>query len=315
MPEIFGSASYYGIGKILRQYSDFPVWLPLPVNVQHGFLGRRVTAHDALKGAPENWYWDEETLKSHLKFYPEITGRTVGAPFLYLLRCINHSRPRSDERSGTIVFPAHSSAYMRVSSDFDLFASQLSALPEKYHPITVCAYHIDFERGDYKPFVDRRFEIVTNGDSLYDTSFLYNFIKNVKYKKYAISNSHSSALYYSSALGLIAYFMGPAFDVDDNDPNTGGVDLNREEQSCIDQFREYFAFPNAEFEMQQKCAMQILGQDYLLDPGEMKRLLWRNTITIKYFITMMKRVLFFFLIPLKKFLRIPSFRRSKSKHR
>ena len=310
MPEIFGSASYYGIGKILKKYSKFPVWLPLPVNVQHGFLGRRATSHDALKSAPENWYWDEETLKSHMKFFPGIKGRTVGSPFLYLLRCINRSGGSNTEKKGTIVFPAHSSAFTKVTSDFNSFADQLSELPEKFHPITICAYHIDYERGDYKPFMERGFGIVTNGSGLYDTTFLYNFINNVKDKKFAISNSHSSALYFSSALGVIAYHMGPAFDVDNKDPHTMIIDLNREGQNCLDRFPEYFSFPNANIELQQKCVMQILGQDYLLDSKEMKRILWRKAFTRNYVVTLIKTFTTRFLVSMKRFLRIPKFRLS-----
>lgn len=308
MPEIFGSASYYGIGKILKQYSNFPVCLPLPVNVQHGIVGRGVSEHDALKNAPENWYWDEETFKSHLRFFPGIKGRTVGAPFLYFLRCINYSRPRLAERSGTIIFPAHSSAFVKVSSDFNSFADQISELPEKFHPITVCAYHIDFERGDYQPFIDRGFEIVTNGNNLYDTNFLYNFISNVKGKKFAISNSHTSALYFSSALDLIAYQLGPVPDVDNKDPHMMFIDLNKEGQDGLGGLRGCFAFSNEDFEKQRKYVMQVLGQDCLLDPKEMKMLLWRQTFTLKYVIALFRAFTFFFLISLKKFLRIPKFR-------
>ena len=311
MPEIFGSASYYGIGKILKQYSNFPVHLPLPVNVQHGIVGMRVSKHDALQNAPENWYWDKETFKAHLNFFPEIKGRTVGAPFLYLLRYLNYSRLPQSERSGTMVFPSHSSALIKVSSDFESFADQLSELPEKFHPITVCAYHIDFERGDYQPFIDRGYEIVTNGSSLYDTTFLYNFISNVKDKKFAISNSNSSSLYFSNALGVMAFQLGPDPDIDHKDPNITGIALSKEEQYGLGGFQEYFAFPNANYEVQHKLVAHLLGQDYLLSPRELKRLLWRNAFTIKYVVTMIKSVALFFLIPLKNFLRIPSFWRSK----
>jgi len=303
LPEIFGSASYYGIGKILRQYSNFPAFLPLPVNVQHGFLGRRVTQHDALKTAPENWYWDEGTLKSHLKFFQGITGRTVGAPFLYLLGSINYSQFSFAERSGTIVFPAHSSAFVKVSSDFNSFADQLSQLPEEFHPITVCAYHIDFERGDYQPFIDRGYEIVTNGNSLYDSSFLYNFINNVKDKKFTISNSHSSTLYYSSAMGVMAYHLGPVPEVDHRDPHKMDADLQGDEKHCLDGFREFFAFPNANFKIQHNFVMEMLGQDYLLDPKEMKKLLWRKTFTFKYLVALLRTLMFCSLAPLKKSLR------------
>lgn len=311
MPEIFGSASYYGIGKILKQYSNFPVCLPLPVNVQHGIVGRKVSEHDALQGAPENWYWDRETCEFHISAFPGVKGRKVGAPFLYLLQYINYSKHPMAQRSGTIVFPSHSSAFVKVSADFSTFADQLNELPEKYHPITVCAYHIDFERGDYQPFIDRGFKIVTNGNSIYDTTFLYNFIDNVKDKRFSIANHISTSLYLSSAMGVVSCQMGPTPDFDNKDPHLIGVDLNKEEQRDLDEFARFFPFPDEDYKIQQKFVAEMLGQDYLLSPEEMKKLLWRNVVSIKYVIGLFK---FGFITPiifLKRFLRTSMFPRFK----
>jgi hypothetical protein len=308
LPEIFGSASYYGIGKILRQYSNFPAFLPLPVNVQHGYVGGGVHRHDARRDAPENWFWDEYTRKSHMKAFPGIKGRTVGAPFLYLLRNINYSSLQKTEKSGTIVFPSHSSALVTVSADFGAFAQQLEQLPDDFHPITVCAYHIDLDRGVYQPFIDKGFKVVINGRSLYEKAFQDNFIDNAKDKKFAISNKICTALFFANALGLISYQLGPASVSEICDPHYLETIKKDKLEKYNATVEEYFTFPDAEYEVQKKFVLQQLGQDHMLSPEEMNKLLWSHAISIKYAVVLIKITVLSLLFRLKKFLRIPSIR-------
>jgi hypothetical protein len=299
--EIFGSASYYGIGKILKEYSRFPVFLPLPVNIQHGFVGERVSSHDARRDAPENWFWDEKTFRLHIDSFPEIKGRTVGAPFLYLLRLVEYSELPANEKKGSIVFPSHSSAFVKVSADFNSFADQLGRLTEEFHPITICAYHIDLERGDYQPFIDRGYQVVTNGRSLYDESFLRNFLVNVKDKKYAISNIISSSLFFSNALGVISYRMGPVPDFDNKDPHLKHIEIKKEEQRDWDELGRYFVFPKVDFQFQRSCVDRILGKDLLLAPDQMRKLLWRNFFSIKYILMIFKTFIYFCINSIRKY--------------
>ena len=308
MPEIFGSASYYGIGKILKQYSNFPAFLPLPVNVQHGYVGGWVHRHDARRDAPENWFWDEYTRKSHEKSFAGIKGRTVGAPFLYLLRNINYSSLQLEEKRGTIVFPAHSSALVKVSADFKAFAEQLERLPDEFHPITVCAYHIDLDRGIYQPFIDKGFKLVTNGSSLYEKAFQDNFINNSKDKKFAISNNICTALLFSNALGLHSYLLGPGIRLDSKDPHFQGVDQRDNAKKYRIEIAEYFTFPHADYEAQKKMVLKLLGQDHMLSSQEMNKLLWNHALSLKYILVLLKTPVLSVLFRLKAFLRIPSIR-------
>ena len=308
MPEIFGSASYYGIGKILKQYSNFPAFLPLPVNVQHGYVGGGVHRHDARRDAPENWFWDEYTRKSHMKSFPGIKGRTVGAPFLYLLRNINYSSLQQTEKSGTIVFPSHSSALVTASADFNAFAEQLEQLPDEFHPVTVCAYHIDLDRGVYQPFIEKGFKVVTNGRNLYEKAFQDNFIKNAKDKKFAISNNICTALCFSNALGLISYRLGPDFYIESKDPHFQEVYRRDKAEKYRAYIGEYFIFPDAEYDVQKKMVLRLLGQDHMLSPEEMNKLLWSHAISIKYAVVLIKITVLSCLFRLKAFLGIPSIR-------
>jgi hypothetical protein len=92
------------------------------------------------------------------------------------------------EQKGSIAFPSHSTRRIAMVCDFDQYAAALAALPMAYHPITVCLYYTDHDRGLAEPFLRHGMSVVTNGPSHLDEDFLWNFVRNVHGKRYIFSN-------------------------------------------------------------------------------------------------------------------------------
>lgn len=280
MEEFYDPSKYYGIGQIFKLYSGFPLELPCPVSIQHGWKISS-TQFDARDEAAENWYWSHGIEQAHKQDFNSVATRTVGAPFLYALRNINYKPLPESERKGSIVFPAHSSANISVSFDFGAYGDLLANLPDQYKPITICMYYLDREKNYDQPFIDRGFEIVDNGDKN-SPEFIYKFIQNSQEKRYAFSNQMTSALLFASAMGLKSFFYGPTFTTDSRDENYRGIDYNEYQREWEKRYCDFFRFPNADQEKQKAIVDQELGSDHVYPPHQIHRLLWKCAKDPKY---------------------------------
>lgn len=206
--EIFFANAYYGIDQILKEYAGLPSGYRLKMIVPHGIcLG-------------EESYWEAEAkaLVPAVYCYPpyrsaiyqRATDKLVissASPFLYLLRLLEH-QPKP-ERTGTIVFPSHSTHRITVRMDFEALAEALVELDEEYHPITVCVYWRDFNLGHHLPFQERGLQVVSAGH-MYDPYFLARLYHLCSMHRYAAGNGLGSHLFYSVASGC-SYFHLDAF--------------------------------------------------------------------------------------------------------
>lgn len=214
--------NFYGIGNILKRYAGLPGFIPLNFRMQHGIsFWNRYTSFDKsldfvnfykLHKKKGNMFliFNEDYLPC---FHKEniYNVKAIGAPLIYMDDFIKKVKTRVNKRSGTIVFPHHSTHHFRPSTDFDNYAKQLTVLPKKFHPIKICMYYLDIEKGYDKPFKEKGFEILCNG-RLDSQNFLYNFINNIITFEYATSNCKSgSAGYYSVYLGGKFFSYGPSF--------------------------------------------------------------------------------------------------------
>jgi hypothetical protein len=282
--EFYPGNSYYGIGNIVRKYAGFPDYLPLPVSLQHGW-SILPTNHDAHYNAGENWYWSRDLEEKYIQQYPGLKTRTIGAPFLYLLRLLNYVEPKN--KQGSIVFPSHSSSLIKIQCDFYEYALMLASLPEEYKPITVCLYFLDLDKGLDKPFREQGFEIVSNGENLYAVNFLENFVNNVHGKKYAFSNQMTSALLFAVSMGLLSFFLGPEFITKSDDPNYINIDYTLLHRDWEASYLAYFRFPLSHLQ-QKDLVRKELGIDYILSEKKMLFFLWKSVFTKTYMSTFLK---------------------------
>lgn len=281
MKEFFREATLYGTGKIMRLYSGFPSFLPLPVSIQHGWAMSTSPVHAAEK-APENWYWSLAAKERYANAYPKIGTRTSGAPFLYLLQVLGYIPLPKAQQQGSIVFPSHSTYTIDMVCDFDQYAAALVALPAEYHPITVCLYYTDYNYGLAESFQRQGLSVVTNGPTNLDKNFLWNFVRNVHGRRHIFSNQMSSSLLFGVAMNLTAHFWGPEFQVFNPNKFWREHDFNQYHRSWEAQFQEVFRFPDPDLRHQQQMAAAELGQAHMLSPQQMRHLLWRLTLHPKY---------------------------------
>lgn len=288
MKELYSGVDYYGLGEIIKEYANFPKFLPLPVGIQHGWTSL-IHTHDVRYDAAENWFWTRDLeIKYQIKF-KGLNTRTVGSPFLYLLRNLCYVEPL--EKKGSIVFPAHSSKLCRVEYDFEEYALMLNSLPDEYKPITICMYHLDMDQKKEIPFLKRGFKIVKNGNSLCDNNFLKNFVANAHGKKYAFSNQVTSALVFASAMGLTSFFCATKLVIADDDPECKTLEFLEELRAWEDNASQYFQFNNYNSQQQKQFALSELGQEFLLSARDMNIILYRCLFSKYYFYKLIRRLL------------------------
>ncbi|MEG4247522.1 hypothetical protein [Microcoleus sp. Pol10D4] len=226
-----GLNRFYGHSAIIKNYCGYPEELPLPLVIQHGGSGScNISAEVTTEYLFDYWVWDEAVKEMNVKKHhlPPQTIHVLGSPFIYLADEVKPSLPVC-ERKGTIAFPNHSTPCAPAIEGFQEYARQLQALPDKFHPITVCLHPYDISQGLHIPFQENGFtviscvpDVLTHYEDIvknpalfwqlyaqsYSPFYLTNFIKYCTEKKYATSNFSSTPTYYSIYLGLEFFMYG-----------------------------------------------------------------------------------------------------------
>lgn len=279
--EIYPTVPFYGHGSILKRYAGIPEWVPLPFGVQHGWTTYPHNA-DFRNGARRVVVWSAHIRDMYRERYPSIEFFEIGAPFLYLLASTGIASGDALERRGSIVFPVHSSHLVDVAYSFAEFAEELRALPDIYHPVTVCMYYVDLERGRDQEFRKAGFNVVSAGKSRLSRDFLARFVALTSPRRFAFSNHLSSALFYANALGLPAFLIGPrpefSFDRCVDPPKGGQGDPLALRQKYWDVYR----FPGRDFLEQRAVASKELGEGNLVTAEMMRRLVLAAMVRPEY---------------------------------
>ncbi len=214
--EYWDGNTFYGIGNILRQYSGLPFFYPLNFHIQHGIVffenlnSTAINENLEFYGSTDNdciFLMFNENCAEHIRKFKQVNVKAIGAPIIYLDEYI--SNKHKNNRRGTIVFPSHGIEQIDIITDYEKYITELLNLPSFFSPITICMHYMDVQRGYSKPFIDRGFTVLCNGD-LRNPFFLYNFIDNCAGFEYATTNNeNSSAPYYAIYLGLKVFTYGP----------------------------------------------------------------------------------------------------------
>jgi tetratricopeptide (TPR) repeat protein len=226
-----GVNRYYGHAAIIRNYCGYAEELPLPLVVQHGGSAYYDLWEMTDEYLFDYWVWDEEVKEMNVKNHhlPPHTIHVLGAPFVYLADELKTSLIEDDARQGTIAFPNHSSPCTPALEGFQDYANQLEALPDKFHPISVCLHPYDISKGLHIPFEKKGFTVIScipdvityypdieRNQNLfwhfyqqsYTPSYLTNFINYCSNKKYATANFWTTPACYSIYLGLQFFLYG-----------------------------------------------------------------------------------------------------------
>ncbi len=272
---IFGHASqHYGHDQILRAWLNYPSWLPMNVQIQHGWYSDVIAELDDHRGKiPVMFVWDER-IRDLWKSTSRLPVHILGAPFMHYRR-MNGITVR-DDAVGTVVFPNHSSTNGVAEYDVDAFCRDLRALPEKLKPITVCLHHRDMERRGPE-FTKRGFKAVTAGHGRQENfGFVRRFYEIMARHRYSCSNEVGSYAFYAVEMGMPFFIVGPQGHFLDLKRGGAIVDDGEFLISTRDLFRtsDYEITPQ-----QREFVLSELGDSVHITPEALRRLLFARLVT------------------------------------
>lgn len=194
----------YGFNHLYRDYSNYPPFLPLLCNYEHGMCQK--TQSICSGDIPRTKYlllavnkYRADIWKNHTKVPIVIAG----SPFVNYRR--KHNIVQDKDAKGTIVFPAHACAEADAVYSINDFCEELNKMSDEFKPFTINLHIEDVKLGKDKIYTDRGFEVTCAGD-VYSPDFAKNFYNNLKKFKYATGNEPGSSVFYCIEMG-IPYFL------------------------------------------------------------------------------------------------------------
>lgn len=273
--EIFPGNLFYGIDQIIKAYAGFPADYALKVVIPHGIAlaDDKVWFKELFNPLPSIFYYPDAAKDRYLKNLNDNHIRKsltpIASPFVYLQK-LYQDIPKPT-RKGTLFFLSHSSHYITAETDFEAVAQMLLALPEAYHPVTVCIYWRDYQLGRHHLFAQLGFKIVCAGH-MFDPLFLPRLYHLCSLYQYACSNEIGSHLFYTVRSGC-SYFqldIAPS-TYTSNDPNRLVWDFSDGQTPILQTLRELFKEPQPEASLQQKELVDhYLSVHHVRSPADLK---------------------------------------------
>jgi hypothetical protein len=199
----------YGCNLIIKQYSRFPKYLPLPCHTEHGWTPidhALVTDLEIAKRKKLMLVYSHRR-EAAWKKASDIPVRIIGAPFI-LYRHL-HNIKRRPEAVGTVAFPSHSTIFLESKFDADSYCKKLLQLPKEFHPISICLLYPDIKRGRDKIYEKYGFKVVSAGKKLRGSlDFVKKFYTILSGCKYTTSNDIGTYTFYSVEMGTPFFLYG-----------------------------------------------------------------------------------------------------------
>lgn len=206
---LFWPTDVYGHGDCLRSYSGWSEYLPISVYMDHGVcVFTELEYHEIRNAAIVHLTWVKHrwsSLRSKSRRYKKYIHR-IAHPFVLL----SHSpsfRPHTAAKSGTLLFPPHSTGDINVTFDiFDWYKSIRSVInpPE---PICICIHPLDIAKGNHLDLLSLGIPVVTAGNSRHPL-FARRFLSLVHQFSHTISANVGSELFFSSYVGNTHLLFG-----------------------------------------------------------------------------------------------------------
>lgn len=255
---------YYGHDVVLRRYCGVRLPLPLAGRLQHGWMPGPGTHAQQMRAGYPKFLWSRRNLEAS-----QAAGYTalhpIGAPFLYL----PEPPPIAPRPRSLLAFPFHSTHRLDARGNAALYAQMLEELRRDFATITVCMYHVDFDRPERrKIFESHGFEIVTAGPRDGNPEFLPRLQRFILSHEAVTSNRIATATFYALACGRPFFVRGPMMGVDTEPDPTGAA------------FAEWAAreFPKLAWERfdgrpDKALGERELGLEFKRPPDELRELL------------------------------------------
>lgn len=206
----------YGLSYQLKRYAGYPYSHPLNAYLVHGLYDTTEVDPAEKQHVPFNKVLNWQ--RSHDSVYRDFGWEVVdiAAPFYYTMAMVPLAA--NPEKRGTLFFPQHSTAGKKYGVDFAALAQTLLALPDEFHPITICKHWYDRSQGYYAPFDRMGFDSVTCGGFM-DNEFLDNLCLFMSRSKYTGSNWGGTTAAYSTMMDVPHFVVEGEFQTR---PSLGG---------------------------------------------------------------------------------------------
>jgi len=171
----------YGQNIIVKQYCNFPKYLPLPAHLEHGWTPKsgalisdlEVAKHKNLMLVFSQRRKDAWVKKSRIRV------EIIGSPFIFYKKMMGIKQ--TSRATGTVVFPSHSTILMESKYDIGDYCKQLKKLPKKFHPIEICLFCVDIQKGKDAIYKKYGFRVISAGSRVRGSlNFARNFYTQIR---------------------------------------------------------------------------------------------------------------------------------------
>lgn len=204
-PWLYWTSELYSFGRLYREDTYFPKFLPLCIYSDHGIhRSSELSSHEK-----------ENKSNVHFTFNPERANKSTveGKEVLLVMHpWIKYRRKKNykplDSAKGTLVFISHSTVNTEyIDEDRDKYFLDLKNLSEKYKPLVLCMHMNDIKNNNHLQYKKYNLPIITIGNPN-SVEFVDEFYKTTTQFKYATSNSAGSQLYYCVEMGMPYFIFG-----------------------------------------------------------------------------------------------------------
>lgn len=187
----------YGLGKELRRYGFYPDFFPITVIGEHGpSLTKSINHEYHIIDSP--FYFHSPKWKKGFKENFKIAVRHL-SPFIYYRHTNNISS--NQQQKGSIFFVSHSTKLIKASFDKTELVRCINNLPDKFKPVTLCVHFNDFRESDKNFFNSHGLSYICLAHSYQDHQ-IKSFYNVVPAFKYALCNEYTTAILYTTELGI-----------------------------------------------------------------------------------------------------------------
>jgi hypothetical protein len=204
---LYWPSEIYSYGKLIREYSNYPKYLPLAVNSDHSGPNFNLLYTDYELSNETFYYLGHNPIKN-LEYNKKLQKRkyvTVISPFVYFRR--KNNIKYNPNNIGTIAFPVHSDLNVNRDNYFDDYMEDLRRLDSKFHPISICLHQHDILNGNYRIFINKGFDLVTVGNT-HDERFAERFYDLICNYKYITSNAPGTITFLALEMNAPFFLYG-----------------------------------------------------------------------------------------------------------
>ena len=269
---IYAPNDNYGFGPCLRRFAGIASEESIHAIVPHGHNyplidGRRqAPAQERIDAIPTVLTSSDACLEA----FRNVEGKRVipiGLASLYAIQCLDPAAPPS---SGSLFFRCHSTGVTQLKLDDDQLIRNLRGLPDRFHPIRICAYWRDWDLGEYEPFLAAGFQVVGAG-SHSDPLFIWRHLHLLQSHRHVLSTGVSSHVFHACLLGRPTLILPmPVHRVIHHQSFTWKIQTYQEMNALRSRFQVERSEPSRD---QIALSEWFLGSSYKRSPSELKQIL------------------------------------------